>query len=67
MYPALPCMATPMELKAKLCFSRRHNCSQNDMNGVLTLLLLQISMIGSHITSDLLASLPVVIFNGEIF
>ena len=61
MHPALPCMATPTELKVKLG-------SQNGtMNSMLALLLLQIFMIGSHVTSDLLASLSVATFNGEKF
>ena len=61
MHPALPCMAMPTELEVKLG-------SQNGtVNSMLALLLLQICMVGSHVTSNLLVSLPVVMFNGENF
>ena len=60
------CMATPMELKAKLHFTR-HNCSYNKaMSSVLALLVTTLNFHdGSHVIHYTLDSLLIVTLNRE--
>ena len=56
----LPCMATLMKMKAKVIFSSSQNETMN------SILALRVCMI-VHMSHMILASLPIVILNGEQF